>query len=63
MQLVQELLLSAQIAADGADKTNDRGFNFAKADKLVSEVCKAFTFPPRSPCMCPEYSASACPCS
>jgi hypothetical protein len=58
VQLVQELLLRAQMAADGADKAIDRGFDFAKADKLFSEVCKAFTSPPRSPSMCPKYSAS-----
>ncbi len=49
MQLAEELLLRAQMAADGADKTIDLGFDLAKADKLFSEVCKAFPSPPRSP--------------
>ncbi len=49
MRLADELLLHAQMAADGADKSIHRRFILAKADKLCSEVCNAFTFPPRSP--------------
>jgi hypothetical protein len=56
VQAADELLVSAQLAADAADKTSERRVIITKANALLSEVCKALT----SPLLRPSPACAPC---